>query len=118
MNYSDISKKREEDVIPELENEEPCEACQIHYPDEEPMTTTEAQITETESTEEVFGVVTGCAKLNVREEPNLDAKVVTVIKKGTTLEIDMENSDTEWLCVCTASGVEGFCMAEYVEIKD
>lgn len=112
MNYNEISKKREEDVNSELENEEPCEACQINYPDE-PMTTTEP-----ETSNEVFGVVTGCAKLNVREEPSITANVVAVIKRGTTLEIDMENSDVEWLCVCTASGVEGFCMAEYVDIKD
>ena len=113
MNYSEISKKREEDVNPEVENEETCAECQINYPDDEPKTATE-----TETTKEVFGVVAGCAKLNVREEPDITAKVVAVIKRGTTLEIDMENSDVEWLCVCTASGVEGFCMAEYVDIKD
>lgn len=107
MNYSEISKKRDEEVTLETELEETCEACMINYPEPEP-----------EATNEVFGVVSGCGMLNVREEPDTTAKVVAVIKKGTVLEIDMENSDIDWLCVCTASGVEGFCMAQYVDIND
>lgn len=110
MNYSEISKKRDEEITLETELEETCEACMINYP--EPEVTPEP-----EATNEVFGVV-GCGMLNVRKEPNVAAKAIAVVKRGTTLEIDQEKSNDEWLCVCTASGVEGYCMAQYVEIND
>lgn len=127
MNYNEISKKQNEPVEPKLEpateTEETCEACQINYPETEAEETcAECQInypeTEPEATKEAFGVVAGCAKLNIREEPSIDAKIVAVVTKGSVLEIDAENCDGEWFGVCTASGIQGFCMADYVDIKD
>lgn len=111
MDYSKISKNREEDLAAEIENEEACAECQINYPED-----LEAS-TEPGTADVVFGIVS-CGMLNVRKEPNVAAKAIAVVKRGTTLEIDQEKSNDEWLCVCTASGVEGYCMAQYVEIND
>lgn len=122
MNYSDISKKSvitEVSLVPDA----PCEECQINYPETEPEETcAECQInypeTEPEATKEVFGVVSDCAALNIREDCSTNAKVVAVVKRGAVLEIDSANCEDDWLAVYTESGVEGFCMAQYVTIKD
>lgn len=62
----------------------------------------------------VKGVVTGCAKLNVRAEPNTHADVVCVLDADTEIEVDVNNSNNEWFKICTAIGMEGYCMRKYV----
>lgn len=106
MNYSEISKKPAVIEVA-LVSDAPCEECQINYPETKP-----------EAPKDVFGVVTGCAKLNIREEPNRDAEIVTVVAKDTKLKVDMETFDGEWIAVCTASGIQGFCMVDYIDVKD
>ena len=116
MNYSEISKKpviTEVSLVPDA----PCEECQINYPETEIENETEVT-PELETPKTVFGVVSDCAALNIREEPSIDAKIVAVVAKGSILEIDAGNCDDEWFGVCTASGIQGFCMADYVDIKD
>lgn len=66
--------------------------------------------------EPTIGVVTNCLCLNVRREPNIDAEVLCVVVLDTRLIIDTNNSTDEWYSVCTETGVEGFCMKEYVAI--
>lgn len=61
------------------------------------------------------GVVTGCTKLNVRAEPNLDAKVVRVIEKGRSVHIDLDESTDEWYAVYVGEE-EGFCMKKFITI--
>lgn len=63
----------------------------------------------------VEGMVTGCAKLNVRAEANLFSDVVCTLNVQSEIEIDVEKSDKDWFYVCTASGIEGYCMRKYVE---
>ena len=58
----------------------------------------------------VIGVVTDCLKLNIREKPTKDSRVVTV-------EIDMGDSNDDWYAVCTAAGIEGFCMKKFVAVR-
>ena len=76
------------------------------------VTTPEETIPET-----VVGFVTGCLKLNIRKEPSLDAEVLCEVVATTPLAIDLDNSTDEWLSVGTETGVEGFCMKKYVNIK-
>lgn len=73
--------------------------------------------TETETATETVGVVVGCDRLNIRKMPNINAKIITTAKVGTELYIDVDNSTDKWYCVCTAAGIEGFCMKDYVDIK-
>ena len=70
---------------------------------------------EPEQVEPAIGVVTA-VRLNIRSAPSTTAKVVAVVPIFTELLIDPEEID-EWYKVCTASGIEGFCMKEFIEIQ-
>lgn len=65
----------------------------------------------------VEGVVVNCAKLNVREEPNTEAEIVCVLDVTSEIEIDVEKSTTAWFKICTATGVEGYCMRKFVDAR-
>lgn len=66
----------------------------------------------------VVGIVEDCTKLNLRKEPNLEADVLTEVLSGSTLFINDEESTDEFYKVCTASGLEGYCMKTFVSIKE
>lgn len=76
-------------------------------------------VTEThDETEEIkIGLVTNCKKLNVREKPTVEAQVVCEIVCSTELMIDEKESTEEFYKVCTASGIEGFCMKKFIAIQ-
>lgn len=65
----------------------------------------------------IDGIVTDCAKLNVRQEPNVDSDIVTVINVGTRVIVDEDSSTDDFYKIVTASSVEGFCMKDYIEIQ-
>lgn len=65
----------------------------------------------------VIGVVTDCLKLNIREKPSKDSRVVTVVTCLDELEIDIGDSNDDWYAVCTATGIEGFCMKKFVAVR-
>ena len=64
-----------------------------------------------------FCEVFNCVKLNIREAPTKDSKIVTVVPAGTILEIDEDPviQDLEWYPVCTEAGVKGYCMKCFVK---
>ena len=72
---------------------------------------------ETQESELVFGVVTNCVRLNIREEPNISAPIITEVNALSELMIDLAASNEEWYSVCTEAGIEGFCMKKFVTIK-
>lgn len=61
------------------------------------------------------GFVDNCSKLNVRETPNIDAKVLTILNKGDKVDIKSENDG--WYGV-GYKGFSGFCMKEYITKKE
>lgn len=65
----------------------------------------------------VIGVVADCLKLNIREKPTKDSRVVTVVTCLDELEIDMGDSNDDWYAVRTATGIEGFCMKKFVAVR-
>lgn len=77
----------------------------------------ENAIPEEEIVESKIGTVDGCARLNVRKEPSIEAKVVAIIKRRDEVEIIEEESTEEFYKVCTTTGVEGFCMRKFITIK-
>lgn len=83
----------------------------------EPIVEPEPESEPEPEAEEVVGIVTGCARLNVRRRANVTADIVTAILAGTEVKIDMEKPYSGWYKVCTAFGVEGFCMKDYITIK-
>ena len=72
---------------------------------------------ETQDSELVLGVVTNCVRLNIREEPNISAPIITEVNALSELMIDLAASNEEWYSVCTEAGIEGFCMKKFVAIK-
>ena len=64
-----------------------------------------------------IGVVTDCLKLNIREKPSKSSRVVAIVTCLDELEISMGDSNDEYYAVCTAAGIEGFCMKKFVAIR-
>lgn len=64
------------------------------------------------------GVVANCNSLNVREQPNRKAEVITVLRSGTEVQVDVTNTLDVWFHVYTATGLDGFCMKEYIDVKE
>lgn len=65
----------------------------------------------------VTGEVVGCSKLNVRRAPSVNATVVCEIDRDSVVIINESRSNAEWYSVCTAAGVNGFCMKKYIAIS-
>lgn len=65
----------------------------------------------------MLGVVADCSKLNVREDPSVDADVVCEIPKRTEVMINDDESTDDFYKVCTDSGIEGFCMKRYIAVR-
>lgn len=76
-----------------------------------------AVVEETEVDEEdtIFvGTVINCGRLNLREKPSLDGKVICELPKGSEVMVDRTESTDEWYSVYLESGLSGFCMKEYI----
>lgn len=94
---------------------------------EEPVTI-EAPVTVVEETVVVepvveepkyaVGIVANCNSLNVREHPDRKANVITVLRAGTEVQVDIDSKLDTWVHVYTATGLDGFCMKEYIDIKE
>jgi len=67
--------------------------------------------------DEAIGVVVNCMKLNIREKPSKESDVVAVAAALDELKIDYDTSTEGWFAVCTAAGMEGFCMKKFVAIR-
>lgn len=83
-----------------------------------------APVVETVETKEVpkttIGIVSNCAKLNVRNKPALTADVVTVINVDETVSIDATKSNRDWFYVSVDNGgygYNGYCMKKFVTAK-
>ena len=63
----------------------------------------------------LIGVVTGCKKLNVRQEPDKDSKVLCVIDRETEVQLPADyNENNYFYKICTSEGVIGYCMKQYI----
>lgn len=94
-NYNNYSKK----VIPTVGD--------IEVDDEEVFSTLKSDI----------GKVIDCENLNVRKEPDIDASVLGFIPVNSEVKIDHEQSTDDFYSICSASGLEGFCMKKYIAIS-
>lgn len=63
------------------------------------------------------GIVAGCSKLNIREEPKTDSAIISEISCQAEVMIEEAESTEDFYKVCTPFGVEGFCMKKYIVIK-
>ena len=60
------------------------------------------------------GVVTNCAKLNVRSKPSINGNVIAVLSADDEISIDIDESTEEWYKISTVNGVKGYCMRKFV----
>lgn len=90
---------------------EPLEG-QTSIPEIEPEVAAEP---EPEEKPRKFGRVVDCVKLNVRKMPNRNSDVLAEVKAGSEVMIDEENSTYEFYKVCTESGIEGYCMKNFIK---
>ena len=65
----------------------------------------------------VVGIVSNCPRLRVRKTPSPNAPVLTEIVNGSEVVIDESKSTGYFYAVVTESGVEGFCMKEYIQVR-
>lgn len=65
----------------------------------------------------VRGIVVDCFNLNVRTGPRKDFDVICEIPSESEVEIDESESFEDFYKICTASGVEGFCMKKFIEVR-
>ena len=107
MGYNEETKSLA-DVTEEVEEE----IAEVNESEE----VTKEAIKEADST--VVGYVSGCLKLNIREEGYLGANVVCVVPEKTALLIEVAESNDEWYKVYTETGMEGFCMKQYVTLSE
>lgn len=64
----------------------------------------------------LFGKITGCDKLNVRQKPSTKAKVVKIIDKAAKVHIDEEFNNAGWYKV-SVDNITGFCMKAYIKLE-
>lgn len=64
------------------------------------------------------GHVSGCKKLNVRELPTIAAKILCEITEGSELMIDSVDTTDSFYRVVLPSGLEGYCVKEFITINE
>ena len=112
-NYSKYSEKN--NVVEEVtEIDEIVEADAIIENAEPEIELVEETVETVTLPEIVVGTVVDCSKLNVRANPNATAAVVGVLDAKSEVKIDAAQSTNDWVKVCTATGIEGYCMRKFV----
>lgn len=83
------------------------EAASADLPEEEPKD------------EPLIGRVSGCKRLNIRKQPSKESDPVCVVDEDTVLMIDlMAPTPKEWYKIYTETGIEGYCMRQFVKISE
>lgn len=68
-------------------------------------------------TEEMPVGIVNCLRLHIHSEPNLDSEIVCKVRYLTEVAIDLDNSTEEFYKICIATGAEGFCQKDLVNVK-
>ena len=106
-NYSKQSKKPEETSMPAEPVVSMSKRASVLEPEETPVA----------KPEPITGVVNNCLRLNVREKPSVDAEILTALEAGSEVRLLKDEIENGFYKICTASGLEGYCMCEYVVLK-
>lgn len=112
-NYNKMSEKTNKAAVNKAEEiKEPIEEVVPEIPVEETPEVGEVNM--------VIGIVSDCTKLNVRSKPSIKGEVVTVLDKGTEVEIAVSGERKDFYEVCALPGADyfhGFCMKKYITVK-
>ena len=106
-NYNQMSKKNYDktETVEQVE--------QVEIPVETPV---ETEPVEPVKPEPIEGTV-GCEKLNVRSDATVDSEPVGVINRDSKVFIYEDESTEEFYKVCTATGLEGYCMKKFISVQ-
>ena len=66
------------------------------------------------------GIVANCEKLNLRRSPLKDsdgANIITELLSGVAVVIDEDESTPNFYKVTTETGLEGYCMRQFIELS-
>lgn len=58
-----------------------------------------------------------CKNLNVRKEPTKDSMILQIISKDTMVEI-LDDTDDVWYKIRVGEVGSGFCMKEFIKVKE
>lgn len=58
-----------------------------------------------------------CKNLNVRKEPTKDSMILQIISKDTVVEI-LDDSNDIWYKIRIGEVGSGFCMKEFIKVKE
>ena len=70
--------------------------------------------------ESKVGIVANCEKLNLRRSPLKDsdgANIITELLPGVAVVIDGDESTPNFYKVTTETGLEGYCMRQFIELS-
>ena len=70
--------------------------------------------------ESKVGIVANCEKLNLRRSPLKDsdgANIITELLPGVAVVIDENESTPNFYKVTTETGLEGYCMKQFIELS-
>ena len=121
-NYSNkniTSNQEEADAIEEkVANEEQAVEEKVANESQQNISDPESDIdvAANDETSELIGYVTDCVKLNVREAASKDSNVLCEIILNSKVIVDEENSTDDFYKVTTETGVEGYCMKQYINV--
>lgn len=60
--------------------------------------------------------VVDCGCLNIREMPDIRAKILSVVNAGTEIVVDEKSSDKDWCSVTLPNGQQGHAMRKFLKI--
>lgn len=119
-NYSQYSNKKSSDKPKEEEITVTAEVDAPVHTDTPAVTEAPAEVkmeVTNPKPKTAVGVVANCSKLNIRTEASIDSDAVAVLSVNTEVMIDLTKSNKEWLKICTATGIDGYCMRKFVNMQ-
>lgn len=89
----------------------------LESPETKPANEITTEVEEPPKKEKVLGIVVNCPRLRVREHPSINAVVAAEIDEGSEVVINEDKSTEEFYSVITVTGLEGYCMKDYIQLK-
>lgn len=114
-NYQNYSQANSEETKPVMD-----ESVMTAAVEDEVVEAVEADIQEEAIepvVETVTGIVTDCVKLRVRKQPNTSSDVIHELEVSSEVVVDVNKSTDEFYKVCTAAGLDGYCMKKFITLK-
>ena len=65
-----------------------------------------------------FGIVANCDQLDIFEEPDESSSVVTTLREHAEVMVDSDELEGKFYKICTAAGVEGYCLKRYIAFNE